>query len=86
MRQLLAASLTGGVRDQLRALGVAVTRVTVEDANAGLKLVANGKADAFFAERMVLTHILDNTYPDKNLVLLDRIFDYAPTSMMVERE
>lgn len=74
------------VRDQLRALGVTVTRVTVEDANAGLKLVANGKADAFFAERMVLTHILDNTYPDKNLVLLDRIFDYSPTAMMVERD
>ncbi|WP_415760466.1 amino acid ABC transporter substrate-binding protein [Pseudomonas sp. LT1P18] len=74
------------VRDQLRALGVTVTRVTVEDANAGLKLVANGKADAFFAERMVLTHILDNTYPDKSLVLLDRIFDYSPTAMMVERD
>lgn len=74
------------VRDQLRALGVTVTRVTVEDANTGLKLVAIGKADAFFAERMVLTHILDNTYPDKNLVLLDRIFDYSPTSTMVERD
>ncbi|WP_095128441.1 amino acid ABC transporter substrate-binding protein [Pseudomonas sp. Irchel s3h14] len=74
------------VRDQLRALGVTVTRVTVEGANAGLKLVANGKADAFFAERMVLTHILGNTYPDKNLVLLDRIFDYSPTAMMVERD
>jgi polar amino acid transport system substrate-binding protein len=74
------------VRDQLRALGVTVKLVTVEDTNAGLKLVANGKADAFFAERMVLTHIIDNTYPDKNLVLLDRIFDYSPTSMMVERD
>ncbi|WLH38084.1 amino acid ABC transporter substrate-binding protein [Pseudomonas sp. FP2196] len=85
------AAIAGGVTEawihqQMRLLGVVATLVTVENAEAGLKLVANGKADAFFAERMMLEHLLTRNYPSGNLVLLKRIFEYAPTAMAVDRE
>ena len=85
------AAIAGGVTEtwihqQMRLLGVVATLVTVENADAGLNLVANGKADAFFAERMMLKHLLTSNYPSGNLVLLERIFEYAPTAMAVDRE
>ena len=85
------AAIAGGVTEtwiqqQMRLLGVVATLVTVENAEAGLNLVANGKADAFFAERMLLKHLLTRNYPSGNLVLLERIFEYAPTAMAVDRE
>ena len=85
------AAIAGGVTEtwihqQMRLLGVVATLVTVENTDAGLNLVANGKADAFFAERMMLKHLLTSNYPSGNLVLLERIFEYAPTAMAVDRE
>ena len=85
------AAIAGGVTEtwihqQMRLLGVVATLITVENADAGLNLVANGKADAFFAERMMLKHLLTSNYPSGNLVLLERIFEYAPTAMAVDRE
>ena len=85
------AAIAGGVTEtwihqQMRLLGVVATLITVENADAGLNLVANGKADAFFAERMMLEHLLTRNYPSGNLVLLERIFEYAPTAMAVDRE
>lgn len=85
------AATAGGVteawiRQQMRLLGVVATLVTVENTEAGLKLVAEGKADAFFAERMMLKNLLANHYSAGNLVLLDRIFEYSPTSMAVDRD
>ncbi len=85
------AAIAGGVTEtwihqQMRLLGVVATLVTVENTDAGLNLVASGKADAFFAERMMLEHLLTRNYPSGNLVLLERIFEYAPTAMAVDRE
>lgn len=85
------ATIAGGVTEQwinqqIRSLGVVATLVTVEDAAAGLKRVADGKADVFFAERTMLKHHLADKYSTGNLVLLDRIFEYSSTSMMVDRE
>ena len=59
------AATAGGIteawiRQQMRLLGVVATLVTVENTEAGLKLVAEGKADAFFAERMMLKNLLAN--------------------------
>lgn len=84
-------AIAGGVTEtwihqQMRLLGVVATLVTVENTDAGLNLVASGKADAFFAERMMLEHLLTRNYPSGNLVLLERIFEYAPTAMAVDRE
>lgn len=74
------------ILQQMRLLGVVATLVTVENADAGLKLVAEGKADAFFAERMMLKHLLSKNYSAGNVLLLERIFEYAPTAMAVDRE
>lgn len=85
------ATIAGGVseawiRQKMQLLGVVATLVTVENIDAGLKLVAEGKADAFFAERMMLKNLLAKDYSAGNLVLLDRIFEYAPTAMTVDRD
>ena len=84
------AAIAGGVTEawihqQMRLLGVVATLVTVENADAGLKQVADGKASAFFAERMVLKHLLSRNDPAGHLVLLERIFEYAPTAMALDR-
>lgn len=84
------AAIAGGVTEawihqQMRLLGVVATLVTVENADAGLKQVADGKASAFFAERMVLKHLLSRNDPEGHLVLLERIFEYAPTAMALDR-
>jgi len=84
------AAIAGGVTEawihqQMRLLGVVATLVTVENADAGLKQVADGKASAFFAERMVLKHLLSKNDPEGHLVLLERIFEYAPTAMALDR-
>lgn len=85
------AATAGGIteawiRQQMRLLGVVATLVTVENTAAGLKLVSEGKADAFFAERMMLQNLISTDYSAGNLVLLDRIFEYAPTAMAVDRD
>ncbi|BCX70232.1 MULTISPECIES: amino acid ABC transporter substrate-binding protein [Pseudomonas] len=85
------ATIAGGVTEQwinqqMRSLGVVATLVTVQDTGAGLKRVAEGKADVFFAERTMLKHELADNNATGNLVLLDRIFEYATTSMMVNRD
>lgn len=73
------------IRGQMRTLGVITTLVTVENSHEGLKQVADGKVAAFFAERMLLKNQLAADYPDSNLMVLDRIYEYAPASMVMER-
>ncbi len=85
------STIVGGVTEQwinqqVRSLGVVATLVTVQDTAAGLKRVADGKADVFFAERTILKHGLDDKYATGNLVLFDRIFEYSTTSMMVDHD
>ena len=74
------------IRSQMRLLGVVATLITVDTTADGLELVAKGKADAMFSERMMLRNLLDSRYPTGNLVLLERIFEYAPTAMAVPRD
>ena len=74
------------IRSQMRLLGVVATLITVNTTAEGLELVAKGKADAMFSERMMLRNLLDSRYPTGNLVLLERIFEYAPTAMAVPRD
>lgn len=84
------AATAGGVteawlRQQLRLLGVVATLITVENTGAGLTRVAEGNADAFFAERMALKHLLEHADTAGNLRLLDRVFEYSPAAMAVDR-
>ena len=85
------ATTAGGIseawiRQQMQLLGVVSNLVTVPDTAAGLKLVAEGKADAFFAERMLLSNLLANQPATSNLILLDRVFEYSPTAMALARD
>ncbi|GAB6403122.1 amino acid ABC transporter substrate-binding protein [Pseudomonas sp. MHK4] len=73
------------IREQMRLLGVIATLVTVNNNDDGIKLVAEGKADAFFSDRIVLKNHIASDYPNGELLVLDRIYKYAPTSMMLER-
>ena len=70
----------------MRKLGVVATLVTVKNTEAGINLVAEGKADAFFAERMLLSNLLVTHPSTAKLVLLDRVFEYSPTAMAVDRD
>ncbi|MGH8386295.1 MAG: amino acid ABC transporter substrate-binding protein [Pseudomonas sp.] len=85
------ATTAGGVteswiRQQMQSLGIVSRLVTVDSTEAGLKLVADGKADVFFAERMLLSNLLSTHDAADNLTLLDRIFEYAPTAMALDRD
>ncbi|WP_426115587.1 amino acid ABC transporter substrate-binding protein [Pseudomonas sp. DSP3-2-2] len=84
------ATVEGGVteewiRQQMRLLGVVASLVTVTDNDEGTRLVVDGKADAFFSERMLLRSELAKQGEASKLILLDRIFEYLPVAMMVER-
>ncbi|MEG1039585.1 MAG: amino acid ABC transporter substrate-binding protein [Pseudomonas sp.] len=83
------AVVTGGVTEQwvhrqLQALGVIATVIAVANNNAGLEAVAQGKADAFFSERMLLKNQLARN-DQQNLMLVERTYDYAPVAMVVPR-
>lgn len=83
------AVVTGGVTEQwvhrqLQALGVIATVIAVADNSAGLEAVAQGKADAFFSERMLLKNQLAR-HDQQQLMLVERTYDYAPVAMVVPR-
>ena len=84
------ATIEGGVtedwiRGQMRLLNVIASLVTVANNDEGVKLVSEGKADAFFSERMLLRNEVAKEGADKNLMILDRIFEYSPVAMMMDR-
>ncbi|MGF6090312.1 amino acid ABC transporter substrate-binding protein [Pseudomonas sp. 18173] len=84
------ATLEGGVtedwiRDKMRLLNVIASLVTVASIDEGIKLVAQGKADAFFSERMLLRNEVAKEGAASNLMILDRIFEYSPVAMIVDR-
>lgn len=73
------------VRDKMRLLGVIATLVTVDNHEEGVQLVADGKADAFFSERMLLKSYLAKNKKVDDMVVLERIFEFAPVAMALER-
>ncbi|SFP62102.1 amino acid ABC transporter substrate-binding protein, PAAT family [Pseudomonas borbori] len=85
------ATLEGGVtedwvRDKLRRLGVIASLVVVDSHAQGVQRVAEGKVDAFFAERMLLQSNVQEQQAADELMVLDRIFEIAPVSMALERD
>lgn len=84
------AAMKGGVtkdwlHDKMRKLGVIATLVTVDSHEAGVKMVAEGKASAFFSERMLLQNYLQAHAAAGDMMVLDRIFEIAPVSMALAR-
>ena len=84
------ATIEGGVtedwiREQMRMLGVIASLVTVANTDEGASLVAARKADAFFSERMLLKNQVAKGDANNDLMVLDRIFEFSPVAMIVER-
>lgn len=84
------ATIEGGViedwiREQMRMLGVIASLVTVANTEEGAGLVATRKADAFFSERMLLKNQVAKGGANNDLMVLDRIFEFSPVAMIVER-
>ncbi|WP_457441224.1 amino acid ABC transporter substrate-binding protein [Pseudomonas sp. TE3786] len=84
------ATTAGGVTEawihqQVNRLGVVVNLITVQNDADGVRQVAQGKADAFFSERMLLKHYLSKDPQGSELQVLNRIFDYSPTAMALAR-
>lgn len=84
------ATIEGGVtedwvRERMRMLGVIASLVTVANIEEGAGLVATRKADAFFAERILLKNQVAKANASNELMVLDRIFEFAPVAMIVER-
>lgn len=73
------------IRQQMRLLGVVASLRTVNNPDQGIELVASGKADAFFAERMLLRNEITKEGATGNLMVLDRIFEFSPVALIVER-
>ena len=73
------------IRKQQRMLGVVATVVTVSSQEEGVQLVAEGKADAFFSERMVLKNYLAKRDDASDMQVLERIYEFAPVAMALTR-
>lgn len=71
------------VRDQIATLGVVATVVEVDNHYEGVALVAEGKVDAFFADRVVLEELVKSHTDAKNLEVLDRYFNFQPLAIAV---
>lgn len=74
------------VRQQLQTLGVIATVIAVPSNEAGIEAVAQGKAHAFFSARMLLKNLLAQHTDDEGLMLVERIYEYAPVSMVLPRD
>jgi polar amino acid transport system substrate-binding protein len=72
------------VRDRIAKLGVIARVVAVPTYEEGLKLVAAGKASAFFADRVVLTTYVASHGGD-GLNVLDRRFTLEPVALALQR-
>ncbi|WP_044870308.1 amino acid ABC transporter substrate-binding protein [Pseudomonas sp. LFM046] len=72
-------------RDKLRLLKVLVTLETVSSPVEGVALVADGKADAFFANQIMLRSLVARDTANTNLMVLDRRFEFEPVSMALAR-
>jgi polar amino acid transport system substrate-binding protein len=73
------------VRDKIATLGVIATVVEVDDHEKGVKMVADGKADAYFADRVILEDYYNREKDDHKLMVLERYFNYEPIALAVAR-
>jgi polar amino acid transport system substrate-binding protein len=73
------------VRQQQSQLGVVATLVTVANPEQGVQLVADGKADAFFSERILLQNYLAKNKDASEMRVLERIYEFAPVAMALAR-
>ena len=73
------------VQDKIKQLGVLATVVTVKSHEEGLELVKKKKADAYFADRVLLKQAIRKDSKADDLYVLDRYFDYEPIALALAR-
>jgi polar amino acid transport system substrate-binding protein len=73
------------VRDKLRLSGVQASVVPVSGYAEGVAAVADGNADAFFADRVVLQNQVAINHAAGDLQVLDRLFDLEPFALVMAR-
>lgn len=71
------------VRERIASLRAQVTVVTVDTHQAGIDMVASGKADAYFADRAILSSYAESK---SDLEVLERYFTYEPIALAVARD
>ena len=83
---VIGDSVTGQwVHDKLRLSGVQASVVPVSGYAEGVAVVAEGKADAFFADRVVLQNQVALSHATSDLQVLDRLFDLEPFALVMAR-
>ncbi len=73
------------LRGRAKTLGVVATLVAVDDNTHGVKLVSDGNADAYFADRVILEHYASPDRAGADLMILDRYFTYEPLAFALPR-
>lgn len=73
------------VREQLRLHGVVSTLLPVPSFAEGTALLADGKADAFFGDRVVLQNQITAIGIDSRVRVLDRLFDLESAALSMAR-
>ncbi|WP_137974227.1 amino acid ABC transporter substrate-binding protein [Pseudomonas sp. F(2018)] len=73
------------VRSKLRLYGVQASVVPVAGYAEGVAVVAEGKADAFFADRVVLQNQVALSRAAGELQVLDRLFELEPLALVMAR-
>ncbi|MCY1275842.1 Glutamate/aspartate import solute-binding protein [compost metagenome] len=76
----------GWVRDKMKMLGVLTTLLEVDSIAAGVNAVAGGKAGTFISERMLLQHQVDRSKDAGELMVVPRLFEFAPAAMVIPRD
>jgi len=73
------------VRQQIARLGVVATIISVRDPDEGVRLVNDDKADAYFAERILLEGYAAEPENAGRLMVVDRIYTYEPLALAMAR-
>ena len=73
------------VREQLRLFGVVSTLVPVQSFDEGMALLREGKADAFFGDRVVLQNQVAASGAGDQVRVLDRLFDLESAALSMAR-
>jgi polar amino acid transport system substrate-binding protein len=72
-------------RARMRALGLQSELREVSSNAQGLALVADGKVDAFFADRLVLLNYQAESRQGNQLLIPDRLFNVVPVALPLPR-
>ncbi|GAA5189208.1 amino acid ABC transporter substrate-binding protein [Ferrimonas gelatinilytica] len=71
--------------NQISQRGVIVEVVEVDTHADGIKLIAEGKADAYFGDRVIVDNLLQKSPNGGDLMLIDRYFTIEPIALALPR-